>query len=133
MRVKKIGSAVNTEIHMMTQNIKHKNNKDSDSMVTDKALNISQSIKQEKQTKAQTKLVAQGIGKGIELYKKQQNKKQRDIDKNRKRELKNKLNSESNNIGQSNQSQKKTSISQAQIAWGLLILSWLFFLVYIFK
>lgn len=102
-------------------------------MVTDKALNIAQGIKQEKQTKAQTKLVAQGIGKGIELYKKQQNKKQRDIDKNRKRELKNKANSESNHIGESNQFQKRTWISQAKIAWGLLILSWLFFLVYFFK
>jgi len=44
-------------------------------MVTDKALNIAQGIKQANQTKTQTKLVAQGIGKGIELYKKQQNKK----------------------------------------------------------
>lgn len=102
-------------------------------MVTDKALNIAQGIKQEKQTKAQTKLVAQGIGKGIELYKKQQNKKQRDIEKNRKRELKNKANSESTNIGKTNQPQRKTWISQAKIAWGLLLLSWLFFLVYFFK
>jgi hypothetical protein len=118
---------------MMTQNIKHKNNKDPDSMVTDKALNIAQGIKQENQTKTQTKLVSQGIAKGIELYKKQQNKKQRDIDKNKKKELKNKSNTESNNIGKANQSQKNTFISQANIAWGLLLLSWLFFLVYFFK
>lgn len=118
---------------MMSQNIKHKNNKDLDSMVTDKALNIAQGIKQGSQTKTQTKLVAQGIGKGIELYKKQQNKKQRDIDKNKKKELKNKSNSESNNIGKTNQFQKKTLISQANLAWGLLLLSWLFFLVYFFK
>jgi hypothetical protein len=56
---------------MMSENTKHQNNKDLDSMVTDKALNIAQGIKQENQTKTQTKLVAQGIGKGIELYKKQ--------------------------------------------------------------
>lgn len=118
---------------MTTQNIKHKTNKDPDSVVTDKALTIAQGIKQGNQTKTQTKLVAQGIGKGIELYKKQQNKKQRDIDKNKKRELKNKLNSESNNIGKTNEFQKKTFISQANIAWGLLLLSWLFFLVYFFK
>ena len=118
---------------MMSQNIKHKNNKDLDSMVTDKALNIAQGIKQGNQTKTQTKLVAQGIGKGIELYKKQQNKKQRDIDKNKKKELKNKSNSESNNIGKANQFQKKTLISQANLAWGLLLLSWLFFLVYFYK
>jgi hypothetical protein len=128
-----VGSTVNIKIHMMSQNIKHKNNKDPDSMVTDKALNIAQGIKQQNQTKTQTKLVAQGIGKGIELYKKQQNKKQREIDKNRKRELKNKLNSESNNIGQSNEFQKRTFLSQANLAWGLLLLSWLFFLVYFFK
>jgi hypothetical protein len=131
--VQKIGSKVNTKIHMMAQNIKHKNNKDPDSMVTDKALNIAQGIKQGNQTKTQTKLVAQGIGKGIELYKKQQNKKQRDIDKNRKKELKAKLNSESNHIGQLSQSRKRTFISQANLAWGLLVLSWLFFLVYFFK
>ena len=102
-------------------------------MVTDKALNIAQGIKQGNQTKTQTKLVAQGIGKGIELYKKQQNKKLRDIDKNKKKELKNKSNSESNNIGMANQFQKKSLISQANLAWGLLLLSWLFFLVYFFK
>lgn len=54
---------------MTTQNTKQKNNKDPESMVTDKALNIAQGIKQGNQTKTQTKLVAQGIGKGIELYK----------------------------------------------------------------
>lgn len=118
---------------MISQNIKHKNNKDLDSMVADKALNIAQGVKQGNQTKTQTKLVAKGIGKGIELYKKQQNKKLRDIDKNKKKELKNKLNSENNNIGTSNQFQKKTFISQANLAWGLLLLSWLFFLVYFFK
>jgi len=60
---------------MTSQNIKHKSNRDLEPMVSDKALNIAQGIKQANQTKTQTKLVAQGIGKGIELYKKQQNKK----------------------------------------------------------
>lgn len=118
---------------MTSQNTKHKNNKDPDSMVSDKALNIAQGIKQGNQTKTQTKLVAQGIGKGIELYKKQQNKKQRDIDKNKKKELKNKANIENNNVDESNQSRKKTLISQANLAWGLLLLSWLFFLFYFYK
>ena len=118
---------------MTSQNIKHKNIKDPDVIVSDEALNIAQGIKQGNQTKTQTKLVAQGIGKGIELYKKQQNKKQRDIDKNRKRELKSKANVESNNVDKTNQSQKKTLVSQANIAWGLLLLSWLFFAVYFFK
>ncbi len=118
---------------MNAQNIKNKSNKDFDSMVADKALNIAQGVKQGNQTKTQTKLVAKGIGKGIELYKKQQNKKLRDIDKSRKKELKNKLNSESHTIGQLNPSQKRTFISQANLAWGLLLLSWLFFLVYFFK
>jgi len=101
-------------------------------MVTDKALNIAQGIKQVSQTKAQTKLVAQGIGKGIELYKKQLNKKQRDIDKSKKKELRNKASIESD-IGQANPSQNNTFFTQANIAWGLLLLSWLFFIVYFFK
>jgi hypothetical protein len=118
---------------MNTQNLKQKNNKDIGSMGTDKALNIAQGIKQGNQTKIQTKLVAKGIDKGIELYKKQQNKKLREIDKSRKKELKNKLNSESQTIDQLKPSQKRPFISQAKFAWALLLLSWLFFLIYLFK
>ena len=50
----------------------------------EEATKIAQGIKKSGQTKEQTKLIAQGIKKGIDLYKKQQNTKNREFDKNRK-------------------------------------------------
>jgi len=54
------------------------------------ALRMARSIQTPGQTKEQTKLIAQGIAKGIELYKKQQSAKARERDKLRKRLLKQK-------------------------------------------
>jgi hypothetical protein len=54
----------------------------------EEALKVARSIQKPGQTKEQTKLVAQGIAKGIELYKKQQSAKARERDKARKKALK---------------------------------------------
>lgn len=54
------------------------------------ALRMARSIQTPGQTKEHTKLIAQGIAKGIELYKKQQSAKARERDKLRKRLLKQK-------------------------------------------
>lgn len=79
------------------------------------------------QTKEQTKLIAQGIEKGIAEYKKQQNKKLREIDKQRKQKIK---------------QQEKQNIRTDQVVindnprnilpWALLLVSWLCFTVYTF-
>ncbi len=114
----------------MSQNKKIKN---SDSPKLDEALTIAQGIKQENQTKAQTKLIAQGIRKGIEIYKNQQNKKQRDINKRKKKQLKSKLNSDNSNVEQLNQSDNNTSIFVMWVPWGLVLLSWIFFVIYMNK
>ena len=49
------------------------------------ALRVARSIQRPGQTKEQTKLIAEGIAKGIEAYKKQQSAKARERDKARKR------------------------------------------------
>ncbi|MFV1982966.1 MAG: DUF2956 family protein [Thiohalomonadales bacterium] len=113
----------------MSQNRKYKN-KHAGSIDSDEALNIAQGIKQENQTKAQTRIIAQGIRKGIELYKNQQNKKQREFDKFKKKELKNKLNNQNADKSNTHFKQENTPGSRFWLPWGLLILSWLFFVVY---
>ena len=52
------------------------------------ALRVARSVKAPGQTPEQTKLVAQGIAKGIALYRKQQNEKAREQNRQRKRMLK---------------------------------------------
>jgi hypothetical protein len=49
------------------------------------ALNIAKSIQRPAQTKEQTKLIAQGLQQGIDLYKKQQKEKARELNKKLKK------------------------------------------------
>lgn len=56
--------------------------------IQEEALKVARSIQKPGQTKEQTKLIAQGIAKGIELYKKQQSAKSRERDKARKKAIK---------------------------------------------
>jgi hypothetical protein len=51
----------------------------------EEALKIAKSIQRPAQTKEQTKLIAQGIQQGIDLYKKQQKEKARELNKKRKK------------------------------------------------
>ena len=51
----------------------------------EEALQVARAIQKPGQTKEQTKLIAQGIAKGIELYKRQQSAKARERDKQKKR------------------------------------------------
>ncbi len=108
-----------------------KYSKNIDATNSDEALAIAQGIKQENQTKAQTKLIAQGIRKGIELYKNQQNKKSRENDKRKKKELKNKLLETSSSDRSENQKSQNFTVLPIWIPWGLLLLTWLLILVYL--
>ena len=80
------------------------------------------------QTKEQTKLIAQGIQKGIEEYKKRQNAKARELDKKLKK------------AAVSNTSDKRSAddnfepavVKNNILPWLLLIISWLGFAAYIF-
>jgi len=95
----------------------------------EEAFKIAMGIQRPEQTKEQTKLIAQGISKGIELYKKQQKAKAREYDKNRKKALKNPNNSESDDEAESVNAIPDNRV--AKLPWILLGLSWLGFIVYV--
>ena len=66
------------------------------------------------QTKEQTKLVAQGIQKGIELYKKQQKAKARELDKQLKKA---KQTSVDMNSGKDSESEEQNQAEVAPKSW----------------
>lgn len=86
---------------------------------------IANGIKKPEQSKEQTKLITQGIQKGIELYKKQQKAKARELDKHLKKAknliLVPKVDEETTKeIPQNSRSNK--------LPWGLLVASWIGFI-----
>ena len=97
------------------------------------AMKIAKATQKPGQSKEQTKLIAQGIEKGIALYKKQQKAKARDRDKERKKQIKVK------NAGeQSQQADREVVVSHSNstrtspLPWVLLVVSWLGFAAYHF-
>lgn len=85
-------------------------------------MKIAKGIQRPVQTKEQTKLVAQGVQKGIDLYKKQQKGKARDL--NRKL---NKISRQKEPSIESNdhETQQKIVYKQHWLPWMLLSLTWL--------
>lgn len=86
------------------------------------ALKIARGTQRPAQTKEQTRLIAQGIQKGIDLYKKQQKEKARDLSR--------KLKKISSQKGQSVESddheiQEIIVYQQHWLPWLLLFLTWL--------
>jgi hypothetical protein len=73
------------------------------------------------QTKEQTKLIAQGIQKGIEQYKKRQSTKARELDKKLKKVNQQLASSEAHEV------EVKESVVYRQhwLPWVLLVVSWL--------
>ncbi|MBD1571892.1 DUF2956 domain-containing protein [Vibrio sp. S17_S38] len=109
--------------------MKPKNNQSSP-QTQQEAMKAAKSVQKPNQTKEQTKLIAQGIEKGITLYKKQQKEKQRDADKLRKKHIKTGAELESS------QNDKQNAITTTKqptnnIAWLLLALSWISFITYL--
>lgn len=88
--------------------------------VVEQAEKIASGIKSPNQTKEQTKLVAQGIQKGIDIYRKQEKTKSRGRDKLRKKNLK--ASDETSNEEIDVQSGGMTAA--VFIPWALLALSW---------
>ena len=91
----------------------------------EEATKIAHGIQKSGQTKEQTKLIAQGIKKGIDLYKKQQNAKHREFDKNRKQanKLKNTIETETTPC-------EVIQYKQHWLPWVLLAISWVVMGVY---
>lgn len=101
---------------------------------TQEAMKLAKAIQKPNQTKEQTKLVAQGIEKGITLYKKQQKQKARDADKVRKRTQKQKQAVKVDDT-HDNHTEVDTATSPNKISvilpWILLFVSWVGFALYL--
>lgn len=92
----------------------------------DESLLIARGTQRPGQTKEQTKLVAQGIRKGIDLYKKQQSAKSRELDKKLK-----KVNQQLASARKPDTDiQERLVYRQHWLPWVLLVLSWLAMAVY---
>jgi len=93
----------------------------------DDAMKIARGTQKPGQTKEQTKLIAQGIKKGIEIYKKQQSEKARELDK--------KLNKASALSASQETSTAQVAepvvVKATNLPWVLLALSWLGFVAYV--
>ncbi len=89
---------------------------------------IARGIQKPGQTKEQTRLIAQGIEKGIALYKKQQKAKQREQDKQRKKQLRQKLDDTALTEPATDTAPQNGSTA---LPWILLGLSWLGFAAYL--
>lgn len=83
------------------------------------------------QTKEQTKLIAQGIEKGIALYKKQQKEKSRQADKAKKRALQLKRTAQNREEEPAQIETSSSLVLTSWLPWALLIVSWLGFISYL--
>tara|TARA_R110001592_G_scaffold52649_9_gene161373 strand:+ start:93429 stop:93758 length:330 start_codon:yes stop_codon:yes gene_type:complete len=92
----------------------------------EKALKIARANQKPGQTKEQTKLIAQGIQKGIDQYKKQHKARARELNKQIKK-VKN-ARAEETEL----EIQEIVQLKQHWLPWSLLVLSWTIFAAYIF-
>ncbi|NOZ53309.1 MAG: DUF2956 domain-containing protein [Gammaproteobacteria bacterium] len=93
----------------------------------DEGMNIARGTQRPGQSKEQTKLIAQGIQKGIDQYKKQQKAKARDLDKKLKKTTHFQTSTENLVINSKDAIQYK----QHWLPWVLLLLSWFGIVAYI--
>ncbi|USD33232.1 MULTISPECIES: DUF2956 domain-containing protein [Vibrio] len=97
------------------------------------AMKIAKATQKPGQTKEQTKLIAQGIEKGIALYKKQHKDKARQADKAKKKAQKAKQ-AQHSAIVQPEAETVTTVEAQPKtnmLPWALLALSWIGFIIYV--
>ncbi len=93
----------------------------------DDSIKIARGTQRPGQTKEQTKLIAQGIQKGINQYKKQQSVKARELDK----KLKNVAVNRVSNKSSTDSSLEPAAVKSSYLSWLLLIISWFGFAAYI--
>jgi len=94
----------------------------------EEAMKIARGTQKPGQTKEQTKLIAQGIQKGIEQYKKRQSAKARELDK----KLKKAADSSTSDKRTADDNVEPAAVKNNILPWVLLIISWLGFAAYIF-
>ena len=97
------------------------------------ALKIAKATQKPAQTKEQTKLIAQGIEKGIALYKKQQKERSRQADKAKKRVQKDKLTQQATQDHDVLPTVEPSSNHSNKLPWLLLIASWVGFAIYLMR
>ena len=118
---------------MIQQYIKTMKNKVIPSQQTQQeAMAVAKATQKPGQSKEQTKLIAQGIEKGIALYKKQQKEKSRQADKAKKKTIKAKRVEQENahEVEQEQVTETTTQSKNAILPWSLLIISWIGFIIY---
>ena len=104
-------------VKMMTKNTYQKPSP----QTQEEALRVAKGIQRPAQTKEQTKLIAQGIQKGIELYKKQQKEKARELN----RRLKKAANQKSVSVETDEHEVEHIIVyRQHWLPWVLLAMSW---------
>ena len=111
----------------------YKKTKDSASIESQQeAMKIAKATQKPAQTKEQTKLIAQGIEKGIALYKKQQKEKAREADKQKKKTQRTKQNNVKLSDIEDKQAQQEyiNNESNKALPWILLAVSWAAFIYY---
>ena len=104
---------------MAAQNKQHAKKYTKKHPESEQATTLARGIQKPGQSKEQTKLVAQGIQKGIELYKKQHKAKARELDK----QLKKAKNVNTEVITVDDQDAQVTP-HRSWLPWALLVLSW---------
>ena len=92
----------------------------------DESMKIARGTQKPGQTKEQTKLIAQGIQKGIEIYKKKQSEKTRELDKKL-----NKASARASHETSTQQVVEPEDVKGSKLPWLLLVLSWLGFVAYV--
>ena len=95
----------------------------------EEALKIAKATQRPAQTKEQTKLIAQGIQKGIDLYKKQQKERSRELSRRLK-----KASSQQQQLAEPDDQEIQEMIVYRQhwLPWLLLVLTWLGWGIYVF-
>jgi hypothetical protein len=95
----------------------------------EEALKIAKATQRPVQTKEQTKLIAQGIQKGIDLYKKQQKERSRELSRRLK-----KASSQQQQLTEPDDHEIQETIVYRQhwLPWLLLVLTWLGWGIYAF-
>ena len=110
----------------MPKQSKHKYSKNRSNVsdeTKEEAMAVAKATQRPGQTKEQTKLIAQGIQKGIDHYKKQQKSKARELDKKLKQ-----VKSAPQEVEV--QTTEVVRYQQHWLPWSLLVLSWLGFIVF---
>ena len=96
------------------------------------AAKIARATQKPGQTKEQTKLIAQGIQKGIDQYKKQYKAKARELDKQRKKYQAPKTQSTTEEV-EVEVAAPETTGSASKLPWILLVVSWGLFAAYLYQ